>query len=145
VLINNGGDLIERYLAAETSDELFDRQVGINMRPVFTGCGATVQPFRAQTGGGVIINLSSVAARTGGGGESSLYAASKAFAATFTRALAKEVAAEGIRVNAVARGVIATPMQGRTSSPEAQEAARKTIPMWRIGTADECVGAFLYL
>ena len=120
VLINNAGDLIERYPATETSDELFDRHVAINMRPVFTGCRAAVQQFRAQTGGGVIINLSSVAARTGGGG-SSLYAASKAFVATFTRALAKEVAAEGIRVNAVSPGVIATPMQDRTTSLDAQE------------------------
>ena len=145
VLINNAGNLIERYPATETSDELFERHVAINMRPVFTGCRAAVQQFRAQTGGGVIINLSSVAARTGGGGGSSLYATSKAFVATFTRALAKEVAAEGIRVNAVSPGVIATPMQDRTTSLEAQEAARKMIPMGRIGTADECVSAFLYL
>jgi 3-oxoacyl-[acyl-carrier protein] reductase len=121
VLINNAGNLIERYPATETSDELFERHVAINMRPVFTGCRAAVQQFRAQTGGGVIINLSSVAARTGGGGGSSLYAASKAFVATFTRALAKEVAAEGIRVNAVSPGVIATPMQDRTTSLDAQE------------------------
>ena len=77
--------------------------------------------------------------------EEVLYAASKAFVATFTRALAKEVAAEGIRVNAVSPSVIASPMQERTTSPEAQEAARKMIPMGRIGGADECVGAFLYL
>ena len=73
-----------------------------------------------------------MAARTGDGG-SSLYAASKAFVATFTGALAKEVATEGIRVNAVSPGVIATPMQDRTTSPQAQEAARKMIPMGRIG------------
>ena len=145
VLINNAGDLIERQPAAETSDELFDQHVAIDMRPVFAGCRAAVRQFRAQASGGVIINLSSVAARTGGGGGSSLYAASKAFVATFTRALAKEVAAEAIRVNAVSPGVIASPMQERTTSPEAQEAARKMIPMGRIGGADECVGAFLYL
>ncbi len=145
ILINNAGDLIERRPVAETTDELFDRHVAINMLPVFAGCRAAVRQFRAQQGGGVIINLSSVAARTGGGGGSSLYAASKAFVATFTRALAKEVAAEGIRVNAVSPGVIATPMQDRTTSPEAQEAARKMIPMGRIGAAEECVGTFLYL
>ncbi|HEX4260315.1 MAG TPA: SDR family NAD(P)-dependent oxidoreductase [Acetobacteraceae bacterium] len=145
ILINNAGDLIERHPAAETSDEMFDQHVALNMRPVFAGCRAAVRQFRAQGHGGGIINLSSVAARTGGGGGSSLYAASKAFVATFTRALAKEVAPEGIRVNAVSPGVIATPMQDRTTPREAQEAVRRMIPMGRIGAADECVGAFLYL
>ncbi|MBV9783869.1 MAG: SDR family oxidoreductase [Acidisphaera sp.] len=145
ILINNAGDLIERRLITETPDTLFEQQVAINMRPVFAGCRAAVAQFRGQGSGGVIINLSSVAARTGGGGGSSLYAASKAFVATFTRALAKEVAAEGIRVNAVSPGVIATPLQDRTTSPEQQEAARRQIPMGRIGAADECVGAFLFL
>ena len=145
ILINNAGDLIERHPVTEMSDEMFDQHVALNMRPVFAGCRAAVRQFRAQGGGGVIINLSSVAARTGGGGGSSLYAASKAFVATFTRALAKEVAPYGIRVNAVSPGVIATPMQDRTTSPEAQEAARKMIPLGQIGAAEECVGAFLYL
>ncbi len=145
ILINNAGDLIERRPVAETSDEMFDQHVALNMRPVFAGCRAAMRQFRRQGDGGVIINLSSVAARTGGGGGSSLYAASKAFVATFTRALAKEAAPYGIRVNAVSPGVIATPMQDRTTSREAQEAARKMIPLGRIGVAEECVGAFLYL
>ncbi|MDE2333784.1 MAG: SDR family oxidoreductase [Rhodospirillales bacterium] len=145
VLINNAGDLIARHPVAETPDTLFEQQVAINMRPVFAGCRWAVQRFRAQGGGGCIVNLSSIAARTGGGGGSSLYAASKAFVATFTRALAKEVAAEGIRVNAVAPGVIATPLQDRTTPKETQEALRAVIPMRRIGTAEECVGAFLFL
>ncbi len=103
ILINNAGDLIERCPLADTSDALFDQQIAINVHPVFAGCRAAVHQFRAQEPkGGIIINLSSIAARTGGGGGSSLYAASKAFVATMTRALAKEVALDGIRVNAVA-------------------------------------------
>ena len=148
VLINNAGDLIARYPVADTPDDMFEQQVAINLRPVFSGCRAAVRQFRSQAtqaGGGNIINLSSVAARTGGGGGSSLYASSKAFVATFTRALAREVAAEGIRVNAVAPGVIATPLQDRTTPRDAQEAVRQQIPMRRIGSAEECVGAFLFL
>ncbi len=95
--------------------------------------------------GGVIINLSSVAARTGGGGGSGLYAASKAFVATLTRAYAKEVAGEGIRINAVSPGVIDTPMQQRTTPTKQITAALGAIPMKRMATADECVGTFLYL
>ena len=145
MLINNAGDLIERRPAADTSDELFDRHVAVNIRPVFAACRAAVSQFRKQGDGGAIINLSSIAARTGGGGGSSLYAGSKAFIATFSRALAKEVAADRIRVNCVSPGVLATPMQDRTSPPEMLEALKRQIPLGRIGGAEECVGAFIWL
>jgi 3-oxoacyl-[acyl-carrier protein] reductase len=145
VLVNNAADLIERKPVADTSDELFDAHIALNVRPVFAACRAAVRQFRRQGGGGAIVNLSSIAARTGGGGGSSLYAGSKAFIATFSRALAKEVAADGIRVNCVAPGVLATPMQDRTTPPEMLEAIRKQVPLGRIGAADECVGAFLFL
>lgn len=145
LLINNAADLIERQPVADTVDALFDRHIALNIRPVFAACRAVVAQFRAQGGGGAIINLSSIAARTGGGGGSSLYAGSKAFVATFSRALAKEVAADGIRVNCVAPGVLATPMQDRTTPPEALEAIRLQIPLRRIGAAEEAVGAFLWL
>ena len=93
ILVNNAADLLERRVVADTDDALFDRHMALNVRPVFAACRAAVQLFRAQGGGGGIINLSSIAARTGGGGGSALYAGSKAFVATFSRALAKEVAA----------------------------------------------------
>jgi len=145
ILINNAGDVIERHVVAETSDELFEQHVAINIRPVFAGCRRAVRQFRLQGGGGSIINVSSVAARTGGGGGSSLYAGAKAFVATFTRALAKEVAKDRIRVNAVSPGVIQTPMQDRTTPPEQIKAALAAIPLGRLGTAEECVGTFLFL
>jgi 3-oxoacyl-[acyl-carrier protein] reductase len=145
VLINNAGDLIERRPLADTPDALFDHHIALNVRAVFAACRAVVARFRAQGGGGVIINLSSIAARTGGGGGSALYAASKAFIATMSRALAKEVAAEGIRVNCVSPGVLATPMQDRTTPPDMLEAVRRQIPLGRVGGADECVGTFAWL
>ena len=145
VLVNNAGDLLERRPVTETTDALFDAHIAVNVRPTFAACRAAVQQLRAQGGGGVIINVSSIAARTGGGGGSSLYAGSKAFIATFSRALAKEVAADGIRVNCVSPGVLATPMQDRTTSPDSLEAIRNQVPMRRIGAADECAGAFLWL
>lgn len=145
ILINNAGDLIRRHPVADTPDELFERQIAVNVRPVFAGCRRAVRQFREQGSGGAIINVSSVAARTGGGGGSSLYAGAKAFVATFTRALAKEVARDGIRVNAVSPGVIQTPMQDRTTPEDQIKAALAAIPMGRLGTAEECVGTFLYL
>jgi 3-oxoacyl-[acyl-carrier protein] reductase len=150
VLVNNAADLIERCPVADTSDDLFERHMALNIRPVFAACRAAVNRFRAQGrhptfGAGSIINLSSIAARTGGGGGSALYAGSKAFVATLSRALAREVAAEGIRVNCVSPGVLATPMQDRTTPAETLEVLRRQIPLQRIGAADEAVGAFLFL
>jgi 3-oxoacyl-[acyl-carrier protein] reductase len=145
VLINNAADLIERRPVADTSDELFEQHMALNIRPVFAACRAAVGQLRSQGRGGTIINLSSVAARTGGGGGSSLYAGSKAFVATFSRALAKEVAGDRIRVNCVSPGVLATPMQDRTTPPDMLEAVRRQIPLGRIGAAEECVGTFLWL
>jgi 3-oxoacyl-[acyl-carrier protein] reductase len=146
ILINNAADQISRVDIADVPDELFDLHVAVNIRPIFTACRAAVRQFRHQDGGrGNIINVSSVAARTGGGGGSYIYAGAKAFVSTFSRSLAKEVAAQGIRVNVVAPGVIATDMQDRVTSPEQLRAAANQIPMRRVGEPDDCTGAFLYL
>jgi 3-oxoacyl-[acyl-carrier protein] reductase len=92
-----------------------------------------------------IINLTSIAARHGGGPGASLYAGSKGFVSTATKSLAKELVGQQIRVNAVSPGVVITPFHEKFSTPEQLEAMRLTIPMGRLGTADECVGAFIYL
>jgi 3-oxoacyl-[acyl-carrier protein] reductase len=146
ILINNAADQISRVDIADVPDELFDLHVAVNIRPIFTACRAAVRQFRRQVGGrGNIINVSSIAARTGGGGGSYIYAGAKAFVSTFSRSLAKEVAAQGIRVNVVAPGVIATDMQDRVTSPEQLRATATQIPMRRVGEPDDCTGAFLYL
>jgi 3-oxoacyl-[acyl-carrier protein] reductase len=145
VLINNAGDQISRVGIADVPDELFERHMAVNIRPVFTACRAAVRQFRKQGGGGNIINVSSVAARTGGGGGSAIYAGAKAFMSTFSRSIAKELAREGIRVNVVSPGVIATDMQDRVTSPEQLKVAAAQIPMGHIGEPEDCVGTFLYL
>jgi len=86
-----------------------------------------------------------VAARNGGGPGAVLYAASKGFVSTFTRGLAKEVVRDGIRVNAVAPGVILTPFHERFTNEAQLQALKVTIPMGRVGIPDECTGAYLYL
>lgn len=145
ILINNAADQISRVDITDTSDELFDRHVAVNIRPVFAACRAAIRQFRAQGTGGNIINVSSVAARTGGGGGSYIYAGAKGFVSTFSRSLAKEVASQGIRVNVVSPGVIATDMQDRVTTQEQLRATATQIPMRRIGAPDDCTGAFLYL
>src|SRR6185503_2913246 len=145
ILINNAGDQISRVNIADTTDELFDTHVALNIRPTFAACRAAIRQFRKQGTGGNIINVSSIAARTGGGGGSYLYAGAKGFISTFSKALAKEVATEGIRVNVVSPGVIATDLQDRVTSAEQLRSTALQIPMKRVGVPDECTGAFLYL
>jgi 3-oxoacyl-[acyl-carrier protein] reductase len=93
----------------------------------------------------VIVNTSSIAARNGGGPGSGLYASSKAFVSNLTRGLAKELAKDRIRVNAVSPGVILTPFHERFSTPEQVAAQTATIPLGRAGAAEDCVGAYLFL
>ena len=145
VMIHNAGDQISRVDIAAFPDDLFERHVAVNIRPTFTACRAAVRQFRKQGGGGTIINVSSIAARTGGCGGSAVYAGAKAFMSTFSRSLAKELAKEKIRINVVSPGVIDTEMQHRVTSQEQLKATTTQIPMGRVGDPDDCVGTFLYL
>lgn len=144
VLVNNAGSLVKRVPIAEFDDALFDEVMHINARSVLAFSREVVPVMRGQ-GGGNIINVTSVAARTGGGPGAYLYAGAKGFVSTATHGLAKELVGDRIRVNAVAPGVIQTPFQDRFSTPAMLESFRTGIPMGRLGTADECVGAFLFL
>jgi 3-oxoacyl-[acyl-carrier protein] reductase len=144
VLVNNAGDLVGRMLVTEMTDEQFARVMDLNMTSVFAACRQAVSVMQRQ-GAGAIVNLTSVAARTGGAGGSVAYATAKGAVSTFTRGLAKEVARDGIRVNAVAPGIIVTPFHERHTSDEQMAAMVAGIPMGRSGTADECVGTVLFL
>jgi 3-oxoacyl-[acyl-carrier protein] reductase len=144
VLINNAGALIKRVPVQDYTDEYLDAILNLNVKQVvrFIREGAS---YMRQKGGGSIINVSSIAARNGGGPGSVLYAASKGFISTATRGWARELAKDRIRVNAVSPGVILTPFHERYSTAEQLAAMQATIPMERLGVADDCVGAFLYL
>ena len=95
--------------------------------------------------GGAIVNLSSVAATLGGAGQYVDYAASKGAIDSFTVGLAREVAAEGIRVNAVRPGVIDTEIHASGGQPERAQQLAAFIPMQRAGTAEEVASAILWL
>jgi NAD(P)-dependent dehydrogenase (short-subunit alcohol dehydrogenase family) len=95
--------------------------------------------------GGAIVNISSLAARIGGAGEWVHYAASKGAIETFTRGLAREVAAEGIRVNAVAPGLVETGLHASAGVPDRPQRLAPTIPMQRAGRPEEIAEAVLWL
>ena len=142
VLINNAGALVQRQAITELTDALLDDIIDLNVRSMMM-CTKFAVPHMAA--GTSIINLTSIAASSGGGPGAAMYAGSKAFVTTATKGLAKELVGKGIRINAVSPGVITTPFHDKFSTPEQLEAMRKTIPMARLGSVDECVGAFLYL
>ena len=142
-LINNAGLMLGRVPTLEASDEHISAVIDLNARSVISATRAA-RPWLARNGG-FVINTTSIAARNGGGGGAVLYAAAKGFVTTLTRGQAKELIGEKIRVNGVAPGVIATAFHERYSDDAAMEAMRKTVPMGRVGTPLDCVGAYLFL
>ena len=142
-LINNAGGMLGRIPIGEITDAHYGRVMDLNARSVLAATRAAI-PHLTKTRG-FIINTSSIAARHGGGPGSTLYAAAKGFVSTITHGHAKELIGLGIRVNAVSPGVIMTPFHERYSSPDQLEQQRKSIPMGFVGTADHCVGAYLFL
>ena len=145
VLINNAGGLIQRMPVESITDELFDQVINLNVRSAMICTSAAAVQMKKQGAGGAIINVTSIAARHGGGPGAVLYASAKGFVSTMTRGHAKELVKDKIRVNAVAPGVIMTPFHERFSTPQMLEGFKATIPMNRLGTAEECAGAFLFL
>jgi 3-oxoacyl-[acyl-carrier protein] reductase len=144
VLVNNAGGFVRRAPIVDADDEYIDEVFRLNARSV-VAVSRRVIPLMARAGGGNIINVTTQAARTGGGPGAGLYAACKGFVSTITRTMAKELVNDRIRVNAVAPGVIETPFHDGHSSPEVLARFAAAIPMGRLGTADECTGAFLFL
>lgn len=144
VLINNAGDLLGRQMIAEATDEFVLDLFRVNALSAVAGCRAAVPHMRRQ-GGGCIINLSSISARNGGSPGVTFYAAAKAYVSSLTRSLAKELAVDNIRVNALSPGVLVTPIHDRHTPAEMMAQIPKSVPMGRTGEDWEGDGALLYL
>ncbi|HLQ13597.1 MAG TPA: SDR family oxidoreductase [Steroidobacteraceae bacterium] len=143
VLINCAGSLVSRRPFLEADEAWINAVFDLNARAVIAACQAAARHL-AERGGGAIINVGSIAAMDGGGPGTGIYGASKAFVHNLTRHLAREFAAQNIRVNTVAPGVIATAFHASTP-PERLEAMRRSVSLGRLGTPGDCVGAFLFL
>jgi 3-oxoacyl-[acyl-carrier protein] reductase len=144
ILVNNAGSLIERRSFSEMTEDLWDRVISVNLKSVFL-CSKAVLPMMKRQGSGRIINMTSVAARNGGGPGSAAYASAKGGVSTLTRAMAKDLVSENILVNGVAPGVITTPFHDRFTPPDVRENMAAAIPMGREGTPEEVAGAVLFL
>lgn len=144
ILVNNAGSMVARRQLEEVDNLFIDQVFDLNARSVVIAC-REVLPIFERRGGGCIINVSSISARTGGSPGSSIYSASKAFVSTLTRSLARELAARDIRVNAISPGTIDTAFHQQFSSRKKLEKTRLGIPLQRLGEAADCAGTALYL
>jgi len=144
VLVNNAGSLVGRIPLQDLTDDFIDKVFDLNCRQLVHCCRLAATAMKRQ-GGGNIINVTSIAARNGASPGGSIYAGAKAFVSAFTKTIAKELALDKVRVNCVSPGTIHTAFHDRFSDEAKREAARKTIPMQRLGIAEDCAGTFLYL
>ena len=146
-LVNNAGIVDRVQRLDEMTPERLDRMFRINITGSLLAAAEAIRRMSTRHGGkgGAIVNLSSVAATLGGGGQYVDYAASKGAIDTFTVGLAREVAAEGIRVNAVRPGIIDTEIHAAAGLPDRPREIAPQLPMKRAGTADEVADAILYL
>lgn len=142
-LINNAGGMVDRMRYEDMTDDYYDRVMDLNARSVITASQAAIAFLKVR--GGFIIHTASIAGRNGASNGAGLYGSSKAFVSNVTRGMAKELIPFGIRVNAVAPGVITTPFHERYSTQAQLDAALATIPQGRLGVAEDCVGAYLFL
>jgi 3-oxoacyl-[acyl-carrier protein] reductase len=141
ILVNNAGLTLDTLLVRMKLEE-WDRVIGTNLKGTVL-CTKAVSRFMIRQRYGRIINLSSVVGQTGNAGQS-LYAATKAGIIGFTKAVAKELAARSITVNAVAPGFIATEMTAGLPA-KVQEQYRDAIPLGRFGNCDEVAELVAFL
>jgi NAD(P)-dependent dehydrogenase (short-subunit alcohol dehydrogenase family) len=146
-LVNNAGVVDVPARVQDMSVERLQRMWATNITSSFVCAGLAVKRMSTLHGGsgGSIVNVSSAAARIGSPGQYVDYAASKAAIDTFTMGLAKEVAAESIRVNAVRPGIIDTEIHASGGQPERAAQMGSQIPMQRAGTAHEVAQAIVWL
>jgi NAD(P)-dependent dehydrogenase (short-subunit alcohol dehydrogenase family) len=145
-LVNNAGILERQARLRDIDSARLRRILEVNVVADFTCCREAIRRMSEKEGGhgGVIVNVSSMAARLGSPGEYIDYAASKGAIDTLTIGLAREVAEEGIRVNAVRPGVIDTEIHASGGEPGRVDRVKNSVPLRRGGTAEEVAGAIMW-
>ncbi len=145
VLINNAGSLVARRMLNEMDTEFWHKVMDINLTSMMFVTRAA-SPHLAKNENSSIVNLASLAGRKGGHPGSLVYSTSKGAILTFTRALSSELGPQGIRVNAVAPGLIlGTSFHNTHTTKESAAATTAGIPIKRAGNADDVARAVLYL
>ena len=144
ILVNNAGSLVERAKLSEFTPELFDRVMSLNVKSAWFITQAVARQMIANNGGS-IVNVSSIAARNGGGIGATVYAAAKAAISAMTKGLAKELAPQGIRVNAVSPGTVDNNFHVQFSNREILKTAVSATPAGRLGTNEDVADTVVFL
>lgn len=144
ILVNNAGSLVQRTAFLDFTEELWSRVFALNLTSAFLTTQA-VLPGMVKRKNGVIVNISSVAARFGGGIGAIAYSSAKAALSTMTKGLAREFAPHGIRVNAVSPGTIDTDYHRQFSTAQALEGVVRATPLGRLGKAADIADVVVFL
>lgn len=144
ILINNAGSLVKRAPLADCTTAIYDTVMNLNVKSVWMITQA-VAPSMIAKRDGVIINVSSIAARNGGGPGATVYAAAKAAISAMTKGIAKELAPKGIRVNAISPGTVDNYFHEQFSTREILDQVAQNTPLGRLATNEDMVGAVLFL
>jgi 3-oxoacyl-[acyl-carrier protein] reductase len=144
ILVNNAGGLVKRAKLGELTEELLDEVMRLNFTSTLLMCQAVI-PHMVKSGGGRVVNISSLAGHNGGGPTTPHYGPAKAAVSNLTRTLTKEFAAQNVTINSVAPGLIDNAFHRVFTSPEAFQAQLAGIPMGRPGTSEEVAGAVAFL
>jgi len=144
ILVNNAGSLIARTRVLDFTPELWEKVMMLNLTSAFVVSQAVLKGM-AQRKRGFIVNVSSVAARSGGGLGALAYATAKGAISTMTKGLSREFAPLNIRVNAVSPGTVDTNYHRSFSTPEALDGVRASTPAGRLGTPEEIADAIVFL
>ena len=145
VLVNNAGGLVARRALGEVDLSFWQKVIDVNMTSMMLVTREAV-PYLAKANGASIVNVSSLAGRKGGHGGSLVYSTTKGAVLTLTRALSGELGAQGIRVNAVAPGLIlGTSFHNTHTSKESADATTATIPLARPGNVADIARPVVFL
>lgn len=144
ILVNNAGSLVRRCPLVEFTPELFDEVMNLNVKSAWFIAKA-VAGYMIEKRSGLIVNVSSIAARNGGGPGATIYAAAKAAISAITKGLAKELAPKGIRVNAVSPGTVDNYFHEKFSTRQILDSVVAVTPAGRLGTNDEIADTVIFL
>ena len=144
ILVNNAGDLIKRARLAEVTPDLYDQVMALNTKSAFFITQAVV-PYMIERKSGVVVFVSSIAARNGGGIGAAVYAAAKSAVLCLTRGLARELGPHGIRVNGVSPGTVDNYFHEKHNTPAILENMRTQTVCGRLGTNEEVADGIVFL
>jgi len=144
ILVNNAGSLVKRTRVLDLTPELWEKVMMLNLTSAFFLSQEVVRGM-AERKSGVIINMSSVAARFGGGLGALAYSSAKAAVSTMTKGLTKEFASQGVRVNCISPGTIDTGYHRSFSTPEGLDGVCAATPIGRLGTSKEIADLVVFL